>query len=183
MTKWFEDIELETLYPLGVHRFEKAEIIRFAQKIDPQYFHVSAEKAVHSEFGELIASGWHTACIGHRLLVDAMHAQKLEIESTGEKAGEAGPSPGVNNMTFKTPVKPGDTVSYDFYVESKRPSKSLPGWGLVIQRLEAHNQRGEQVYKIQFAGFVRMRDYKPTMAEMIKAWAIAQPLLRKLVAR
>lgn len=183
MTRWFEDIELDVKYPLGSHTFEEAEIIRFATQIDPQYFHTNPDDAAHSEFGGLIASGWHTACIGHKLLVDAMHAQKLAIEAAGEQAGEAGPSPGVNEMSFKTPVRPGDSVTYDFYVVSKRSSKSLPGWGLVIQRIEAHNQDAELVFKNQFAGFVRMRDYTPTLGQRVKVWAMAQPLLRKVLAR
>lgn len=183
MTQWFEDIELDVKHDLGTHTFSEVEIIRFASAYDPQYFHISPDQAPHSHFDGIIASGWHTACIGHRLLVEAIFDQKSKIEADGGTAGEAGPSPGVNQMVFKTPVRPGDTVRYSFSVESKRPSRSLKGWGLLLQRLEAHNQRDELVYSAQIAGFVRLRDYVPTFGQRLQQWAISKPVLRPILSR
>ena len=66
MTRWFEDIAVDEIFPLGSHDFTEAEIIRFGQLYDPQYFHVDPDAARHSHFGGLVASGWHTVSVGHR---------------------------------------------------------------------------------------------------------------------
>ena len=62
-------------------------------------------------------------------------------------------------MQFKAPVRPGDTVTYTLTVTSKRPSNSLPGWGLLINHLEAVNQHGALVYHAEVVGFSKLRDY------------------------
>lgn len=63
-------------------------------------------------------------------------------------------------MDFKAPVRPGDRVSYTLVVTGKRPSNSIPGWGLLFNTLEAVNQRGGLVYHAEFAGFSKLRDYR-----------------------
>lgn len=157
MTRWFEDVELDKPHPLGAHTFTADEIIRFARAYDPQYFHLDPEAAHSSHFGGLIASGWHTVAVGQRLMVDALAAEADRLRGLGEEPGIAGPSPGVDKMEFRAPVRPGDTVRYILTVTGKRPSNSLPGWGLVFNRLDAVNHRDELVYTTTFAGFSRMR--------------------------
>lgn len=160
MTRWFEDIVIDEVFPLGSHTFAAEEIIRFATLYDPQYFHIDPEAAKHSQFGGLVASGWHTVSVGHRKMVDALFAEEERLRALGKEPGVSGPSPGVNSMEFKVPVRPGDTVSYELVVTGKRPSNSIPGWGLLFNRLTAVNQRGELVYRADLVGFSKLRDYR-----------------------
>ena len=143
MTRWYEDIAVGEPFPLGSHDFTEAEIIRFARLYDPQYFHLDPEAARQSHFGGLVASGWHTVTVGHRHMVDALFAEEDRLRGLGQEPGVSGPSPGVNKMEFKAPVRPGDQVTYTLVVTGKRPSNSIPGWGLLFNTIEAVNQRGE----------------------------------------
>jgi acyl dehydratase len=160
MTRWFEDIVIDEVFPLGSHTFNADEIIRFATLYDPQYFHLDAAAAQHSHFGGLVASGWHTVSVGHRKMVDALFAEEERLRALGKEPGVSGPSPGVNSMEFKVPVRPGDTVSYELVVTGKRASNSIPGWGLLFNKLTATNQRGELVYRADLVGFTKLRDYR-----------------------
>lgn len=183
MTRWFEDIVIDEVFPLGSHTFETDEIIRFASLYDPQYFHTDAAAAQHSHFGGLVASGWHTVNVGQRKMVDALAAESVRLKGLGQKPGVSGPSPGVNSMEFKVPVRPGDTVSYQLTVTSKRLSNSLPGWGLLFNHLSATNQRGELVYEAELVGFSKLRDYRmPTKLKVLLALTrvpVIGPLLKR----
>jgi acyl dehydratase len=183
MTQWFEEIEVGRPYLLGSHTFSAAEIIRFGRLYDPQYFHVDEAAAKHSHFGGLIASGWHTVVAGHRLMVDALFADDELHRQRGEEPGVSGPSPGVNRMEFKSPVRPGDVVSYTLKVTSKRPSNSLPGWGLLMNDLDAVNQRGELVYHAELVGFTKLRDYRMPLRLRVLQALTRVPGLRKLADR
>lgn len=160
MTRWFEDIIIDEVFPLGSHTFGAEEIIRFASLYDPQYFHTDPEAAKHSHFGGLVASGWHTVSVGHRKMVDALFAEEERLRGLGKEPGVSGPSPGVNSMDFKVPVRPGDTVTYELVVTGKRESNSIPGWGLLFNKLTAINQHGELVYRADLVGFSKLRDYQ-----------------------
>jgi len=160
MTRWFEDIVVDEAFPLGSHTFSAQEIIRFGTLYDPQYFHVDPDAAGHSHFGSLVASGWHTVSVGHRKMVDALFAEEERLRALGKDPGVSGPSPGVNRMDFKAPVRPGDTVSYTLTVTGKRPSNSIPGWGLLFNQLDAVNQHGELVYHAELVGFSKLRDHR-----------------------
>ncbi len=160
MTRWFEDIVIDEVFDLGEHTFTEAEIIRFATLYDPQYFHIDPELAPHSHFGGIIASGWHTVSVGHRKMVDALSAEEERLRALGQEPGVSGPSPGVNSMEFKVPVRPGDSVRYQLVVTGKRPSNSIPGWGLLFNRITAVNQHGELVYRADLVGFSKLRDYR-----------------------
>lgn len=160
MTQWFEEIVVGQPHPLGSHTFTAEEIIRFGKLYDPQYFHLGEDDAKQSHFGGLVASGWHTVVIGHRLMVDALFADDDLHRQRGEEPGVSGPSPGVNKMDFKSPVRPGDVVTYTLTVTNKRASNSLPGWGLLFNELNAVNQRGEIVYHAELVGFTKLRDYR-----------------------
>jgi len=160
MTRWFEDIVVDEVFDLGTHTFTEEEIVRFARLYDPQYFHVDREKAGLSHFGGIVASGWHTVCVGHRKMVDALFAEEERLRGLGQEPGVSGPSPGVNSMEFRAPVRPGDTVRYTLVVTSKRPSNSIPGWGLLFNDLTARNQHGEIVYHAELVGFSKLRDYR-----------------------
>ena len=183
MTRWFEEVQIDTPFDLGSHTFSRDEIVRFGTQYDPQYFHVDPDAAKHSHFGGLVASGWHTVSVGHRLMVDRLAAEEDIVRQEGGEPGVSGPSPGVNRMDFNAPVRPGDTVRYTLTVTGKRPSNSIPGWGLLFNLLEAHNQDHELVYSADLVGFSKLRDYK--MPLKLKAFmALAKlPGLGGLVRR
>ena len=183
MTRWFENITIDEAFPLGSHTFTEAEIIRFGQLYDPQYFHVDPEAAKESHFGGLIASGWHTVSVGHRRMVDALGAEEERLRGLGEEPGVSGPSPGVNKMEFKAPVRPGDTVSYTLTVTGKRPSNSIPGWGLLFNTIEAKNQRDELVYHAELVGFSKLRDYRMPLRLRLLQALTRVPGLGKLLRR
>jgi acyl dehydratase len=183
MTRWFEDIVIDEAFPLGSHTFGQDEIIRFAKLYDPQYFHIDPEAARHSHFGGLIASGWYTVSVGHRKMVDALFAEEDRLRAEGREPGVSGPSPGVNSMEFKVPVRPGDTVTYELMVTGKRASNSIPGWGLLFNKLTAVNQRGELVYRADLVGFSKLRDYRtPLRLRLLLALTkvpVVGPLLKR----
>lgn len=181
MTRWFEDIVVDDAFPLGSHTFTAEEIIRFGTLYDPQYFHVDPEAARHSHFGGLVASGWHTVSVGHRKMVDALFAEEERLRALGQEPGVSGPSPGVNKMDFKAPVRPGDTVTYTLTVTGKRPSNSIPGWGLLFNTLDAVNQNGELVYHAELAGFSKLRDYRTPVRLRLLMALTRVPGLRKLL--
>jgi acyl dehydratase len=181
VTRWFEDIVVDEVFPLGDHTFTQDEIIRFGRLYDPQYFHVDPGAALHSHFGGLVASGWHTVAVGHRLMVDALFAEEERLRGLGKEPGVSGPSPGVNTMEFKAPVRPGDVVTYALVVTGKRPSNSIPGWGLLFNTIEGSNQAGELVYHAELVGFSKLRDYKmPLRLAMLQALTNL-PLVGKLL--
>jgi acyl dehydratase len=181
VTRWFEDIDIDEPFPLGSHSFTEEEIIRFGRLYDPQYFHVDPEAAKFSHFGGLVASGWHTVTVGHRRMVDALFAEEDRLRSLGREPGVSGPSPGVNKMEFKVPVRPGDTVTYTLIVTGKRPSNSIPGWGLLFNAIDAVNQRGELVYHAELVGFSKLRDYKMPLSLRFLSALTRLPVLGKLM--
>jgi len=170
MTRWFEDITIGDVFALGEHEFTQDEIIRFGTLYDPQYFHIDPELARHSHFGGIIASGWHTVSVGHRIMVDALDAEAARMQAQGLTPGVSGPSPGVNSMEFKVPVRPGDKVRYQLEVTGKRHSNSIPGWGLLFNRISATNQRDELVYRAELVSFSKRRDYvMPLRLKLLQA--------------
>ncbi|HWU18132.1 MAG TPA: MaoC family dehydratase [Devosia sp.] len=183
MTRWFENITLNEVFPLGSHTFTAEEIVRFASLYDPQYFHLDPEAAKHSHFGGLVASGWHTVSVGHRRMVDALEAEEQRLRGLGEEPGTSGPSPGVNAMEFKVPVRPGDTVSYELVVTDKRASNSIPGWGLLFNAITATNQRGELVYRAEVVGFSKLRDYRAPASQRLLLALTSWPLIGGLLKR
>jgi acyl dehydratase len=183
MTRWFEDIVIDEAFDLGSHTFAEDEIIAFATLYDPQYFHLDPEQAKHSHFGGLVASGWHTVSVGHRRMVDALFAEEERLRAEGLEPGVSGPSPGVNSMVFKVPVRPGDTVSYELVVTGKRASNSIAGWGLLFNRLTATNQRGELVYRAEIVGFSKRRDYRMPWRRKLLLGLTRMPLIGALLKR
>ena len=183
MTRWFENITPGESFDLGAHSFTEAEIIRFASAYDPQYFRVDREAARHSHFGGIVASGWHTVSVGHRCMVDALDAEEQRLRGLGEEPGVSGPSPGINTMAFKAPVRPGDTIRYRMIVTGKRPSNSIPGWGLLFNTIEAHNQRDELVYRAELVGFSKLRDYRIPLRLRAMQALTRVPGLGKLLRR
>ena len=148
---YFEDFAVGSIIELGSKTVSEEEIIRFAQEFDPQPFHVDHDAAARSIFGGLIASGWHTASIAMRLMVDGL---LLKSSSMG--------SPGLEQLRWVKPVRPGDTLSAQVTVLESRPSQSKPDRGAVKIRTEVTNQQGEQVMWMESFGLFGRREENRT---------------------
>lgn len=131
--RFFEDYEPGTAYEFGSVTITEPEIIDFARRYDPQAMHIDPEAAAKGRFGGIIASGWHTVGLAMRLYVDHYlpHASMA--------------SPGVDELRWPNPVRPGDTLRIRVFVLEARPSRSKPDRGVVQARLEALNQKDEIV--------------------------------------
>ena len=153
---WFEDLVIGARQELGSHAFTEAEIIRFATKFDPQYFHVDPAAAAESPYGGLIASGWHTASTWMKLMVALIRARTDEPDEQGRKPA-GGPSPGFLDLKWPNPVRPGDTIAYSTTLIEKVELRSRPQWGLIRSRNEGVNQRGEMVLSFIGQALVQRR--------------------------
>ena len=151
LSGWYEDAQIGAEVALGSHRFETRAIKEFAQKFDPQPFHLDEAAGARSHFGTLIASGWHTAAASMRCFVEAKLGFIEAALASGERPPELGPSPGVRDLRWPRPVLPDDTVFYSVRALSRRPV-SRPGWGLVESHNLGVNQFGETVF--EFTGSV-----------------------------
>ena len=129
--KFFEDIRVGETVEIGSHVFTAEDIKTFAQRFDPQPFHVDDEAAARSHFGRLCASGWHTACVWMRLLIDRRRREDDERRARGEAVAQLGPSPGFRDLQWLKPVYVGDTVLYGSEVIETRPLNNRPGWGMI----------------------------------------------------
>jgi acyl dehydratase len=145
--RYFEDVTVGEIREFGEYHVTKAEIVEFAERYDPQPFHVDEEAAAESAFGELVASGWHTAAMGMRMLVD---------NYLGESAGMGGQS--ADELRWREPVRPGDTLSLRTEVVDKRLSESDPRRGYVEHSVETRNQRDEVVLSYTVTGMIERRN-------------------------
>ncbi|ARS90497.1 MaoC family dehydratase [Natrarchaeobaculum aegyptiacum] len=143
--QYFEDIEVGDVDESGEYDVTKAEIVEFAEQYDPQPFHVDEEAAADSMFGELVASGWHTASI----------MMRLGVESSRDRAFLG--SFGVDELRWKAPVKPGDTLRRRSEVIEKRPSESRDDRGYVKLETEGFNQDDEVVITMIGNGIIARR--------------------------
>lgn len=137
----FEDFEPGRVYELGSRTITEAEIVEFARQFDPQPFHLDPEAAQDSVFGGLIASGWHTGALWMRLYVDAMLGGSSALGS-----------PGVEELRWLAPVRPGDTLTGRLTVLDVAPSASRPDRGTVRIRGEMVNQDGVTVMAMTSRG-------------------------------
>ncbi len=143
---YWEDFRPGETVEIGEHTFTEDEIVAFGRQFDPQPFHTDPEAARASFYGGVIASGWHTCAVGMRLMVRHFIG----------RSASAG-SPGVENIRWLAPVRPGDTIRYRRVILEARPSESKPGLGLVRSRSEARNQRGETVMTMEGWTLIRRR--------------------------
>jgi len=132
--KYLEDLAAGQSYRSGRLRVDEARIKSFAAEFDPQPFHLDAEAARRSIFSGLAASGWHTAAMTMRLLVES------EFKPAGGIIGA-----GFDEFRWPLPVRPGDELYLDIEVLEVRPSKSRPNQGMVKVRTTTRNQNGEAV--------------------------------------
>lgn len=144
--RYWEDYEAGAAYELGSQTVSEAEIIAFATQYDPQPFHVDPAAARESMFGGLIASGWHTCAIAMRMIVDSYLNPQTSLGS-----------PGVEQVRWLKPVRPGDTLAGHMHVIDKRESRSKPDMGLLTNEASLENQHGEAVLTIRATNLIRRR--------------------------
>ncbi len=133
---YLEDLEVGQKFLSPSHEITLEEIKAFAQSFDPQPFHLDEEAARHSFFAGLAASGWHTAALTMRLLVEG--GLPLADGSIGAGA----------DVRWLKPTRPGDVLTVESTVEAIQPSRSRPDRGMVTVRSETRNQRDEIVQTI-----------------------------------
>jgi acyl dehydratase len=131
---YLEDFAVGQVFKSGRKRVDKDEIFAFAREFDPQPFHLDEDAAQRSPFGGLAASGWHTAAITMRLLVDG------EFRPAGGILGV-----GFDELSWPRAVRPGDELYVRSEVLDVRPSKSRPDRGLIRVRNTTVNQNDETV--------------------------------------
>jgi acyl dehydratase len=144
--KYFDDYVPGASYDCGSVTVSQAEIISFATQFDPQPFHVDPEAAVAGPFGGLIASGWHTSALVMRELVD-------HYLPAGASLG----SPGIDELRWPHPVRPGDTLRVRATVTEARRSASKPDRGIMKTAIEAVNQDGQTVMSAKATNFLLVR--------------------------
>jgi acyl dehydratase len=155
--KYLEDVAVGEKLEIGRHTFTVNEIKAFASRFDPQPFHLDEEAARRSHFGALCASGWHTAVMWMRLMVDYRRRDDEARRARGEPVGRLGPSPGFRELKWLKPVYAGDIITYTSEVLETRASESRPGWGLMTVRNGGINQNGEPVLSFVSVVFVERR--------------------------
>jgi acyl dehydratase len=136
--RYFEDFPAGAVFAAGAITVSADEIIEFARKYDPQPMHTDPEAAARGQFAGLIASGWHTAAMMMRLFADNF----LSPQSSAA-------SPGLDELRWLKPVRPGDVLSLRVVVLEARPSHSRPDQGVVRSSIEVLNQRGEVVMSLK----------------------------------
>lgn len=135
--RFLDDLVPGEVIEFGRTEVTEAEIIAFARQFDPQPFHIDAVAAKSSPFGGLIASGWHTASLSMRMMVDNL---------LGPDSGSIG-SPGIDELRWLKPVRPGDVLRVHAEIIDVTPSRSKPDRGTARIRYDVINQNDEIVMR------------------------------------
>lgn len=143
---YWEDFHPGDVRVMGSHTLTEAEIIDFARQFDPQRFHVDAEQAKHTLYKGLIASGWHTCGIVFRMACDGFIVASSSMGS-----------PGLDNVRWLKPVRPGDTMRTRIEVLETRPMASKPQLGMVKVLWQGLNQHDEVVVSMENWGMFGRR--------------------------
>lgn len=142
----FEDFPPGDVRESPARTVTREEILAYAREFDPQPFHVDEAAAAQTIYGGLIASGWHTLAIHMRLMWESFLKDTVSLGS-----------PGVDEIRWLKPVRPGDTLWVRFTVLEAVPSRSKPDRGIVRSRSEVFNQRGEVVMTLRGLGMFGRR--------------------------
>lgn len=145
--KTYEDIEEGAVHDVGSFVANEAEIRSFAERYDPQPIHVDPDAAADSIFGGIIASGWYTASACMRLLVDEFFSETVSMGSFG-----------MDELRWRTPVRPGDTVSAELEIVEKIDSTSRDDRGYIKVDVTATNQDGDEVVYWRATNIIGRRD-------------------------
>ncbi|HEY1868872.1 MAG TPA: MaoC family dehydratase [Candidatus Cybelea sp.] len=144
--RFFEDYADGDVYEFGSILLDEAAVVEFGRQYDPQFLHVDPERAARGPYGGLIASGWQTTATAMRLFVD-------NFLPDGASMG----SPGVDELRWFAPVRPGDVLRIRVTVLSTRISRSKPDRGIVETRIETLNGRDTVVATMRAVNFMRRR--------------------------
>ena len=144
--RYFEDYLPGSIVEYGDIRVSQDEIIEFARRYDPQDMHVDPAAAARGRFGGLIASGWHTAAMMMRVIVDNFLPQTASLGS-----------PGIDELRWLQPVRPGDVLRVRLTVLEATPSRSKRDRGLVRTFVEVLNQQGTVVMSLKAMNIIACR--------------------------
>ena len=144
--RYLEDYEPGSIHEFGEITVEETEIIEFGRRFDPQVFHTIPQAAAHTVYGGLIASGWHTAGLMMRLFVEHYLSG---VSSLG--------SPGVDELRWLKPVRPGDTLMLRVTVTETKRSRSKPDRGVLFSFIEVLNQKHEVVMSMKAVNLLLCR--------------------------
>ncbi len=145
-TKWFEEFQVGDRFESRGVTLTESQIVDFALTYDPQQMHVNAAAAADGMFGGLIASGFQTLALSFRLFFDLGLVEKSNIVG-----------PGMDEVRWLAPVRPGDTLTSVVEVLEARESSSRPDRGTVRFGFTVANQRGETVLTYQALTIIRRR--------------------------
>ena len=154
---FFEDIVVGENVIVGRHTFTADDIKAFARRYDPQLFHVDDKAAATSHFGALCASGWQTAIVWMRMIVEHRRLLDEATQARGERVAQTGPALGLRDLKWLKPVYVGDTIEYRVVVTETRVSNGRPGFGLMTIRTTGTNPKGEPVISFLSTAFVERR--------------------------
>lgn len=143
---YFEDYLPGVVTELGSFRVDEDEIVSFGRRYDPQPFHVDPVAAADGPYGGLIASGWMTCALTMRVLVSDYLSPESSLGS-----------PGLDELRWSAPARPGDELTVRVTVLQARSSASKPDRGIVRSRIEARNQDGEAVLSMIAVNLVLRR--------------------------
>jgi acyl dehydratase len=144
--RYFEDYPPGAVFEADPILVSEAEIIEFARRYDPQAMHTDPQAAAKGRFGGLIASGWHTAALMMRLFADNFLSPASSIAS-----------PGIDELRWVQPVRPGDVLSLRVTILAARRSRSRPEQGIVHSFVEVLNQRAEVVMSLKPISLIACR--------------------------
>lgn len=144
--RYFEDYVPGLTVDCGSFTMNEADIIAFATEYDPQSFHVDPVAAKDGPYGGLIASGWHTTSMMMRLLVENYISPESSLGS-----------PGVDDIRWLRPARPGDTLHVRAIVREARRSASRPDRGIITTVGELTNQDGDLVMRVTALNFALLR--------------------------
>lgn len=144
--RWFEDYQPGAVHELGTLQVDADEVLEFARRYDPQPIHTDPALAARGPFGGIIASGWHTGSLMMRLYA-------LNYLSSASSLA----SPGLDELRWLRPVRPGDTLSVRMEILETRQSRSRPEIGLVRSRWAVQNQHGTTVMTMEGWGMFGLR--------------------------
>jgi acyl dehydratase len=148
--RYFEDFRPGEVIEFGDYLVTEEEIVDFARRYDPQPFHVDRKAAAESIYGGLIASGWMTGSIMMRLLVDHFIAPASSMGS-----------PGVDEVRWSRPVRPGDRLHVRVTIVDTKRSQSKPDRGIVQVQQEMINQQGDTVMSLRGMSLAKCRTPAP----------------------
>ena len=144
--RYFEDFKPGDVIELGARTITKERILAFAREFDPQPFHTDEEAAKRSIYGGLLASGWHTGSLLMRILYDGLLHDAASLGS-----------PGIDELRWLEPVRPGDTLAGRMTILEAIPSRSKPDRGIIRSLIEMRNQHGAVVLSIRGLSLIGRR--------------------------